>query len=282
MTARRGVAYMAITAVLWSIGGVFIKMIPWHPMVLAGLRGLVAALVMALCQVLSKNRIRFDRKTTVQALFVCGTAISFIIANKLTTAANAIVLQYTAPIFLLLYSGLIRRQRFRPGDYVVVAATVGGIALFFFDQLSGGGMIGNLIGVLSGMGFAGTMIVTAGATDERRVNGLMQGHFFTALVGLPFVFFFPPTLGALPVAALFILGIFQLGLPYVLFAKAAGVCSALTCTLLSALEPMLNPVWVFLYNGEAPGPTALLGGAIVVASVTLWCVYDARKRIEAK
>lgn len=273
---RKGIVQMAICAVLWSISGVFIKMIPWNALVLAGFRSLIGASVLALYLLLSHRRFILTKRSLRLALTIPLTSICFMFANKLTTAANAIVLQYTAPVFLLIYEWFFHQKRFRMMDYLAVFLTMLGVALFFFDQLEGGAVLGNILAIFAGAAFAGTMFCVATVDEDARLNGLMQGHTLTALIGVPFLFVFGAPVGLQSLGALAVLGIFQLGLAYVLYGLAATNSTPLALTLLAALEPILNPVWVALFVGEVPGPTALAGGVLVLVSVTLWCVWDVR------
>ena len=277
-TQRKSILQMTLCAVMWSIAGVFIKLIPWNAMVIAGVRSLICVGVFALYMIVTKRRFVFNMATLKLALTVPATCICFMLANKLTTAANAIVLQYTAPVFLITYEYLFHKQKFRGGDYLAVLLTMAGVTLFFFDQLSGGAIQGNLLAILAGAFFAGTMFTIGSGDDNARLSGLMLGHGFTALIGLPFLFVYGAPLTAGAVASVVILGVVQLGIPYILYGLAASGCSPLALTLLAALEPILNPVWVFLFVGEAPGRTALFGGLLVMVSVTLWCIWDARQK----
>lgn len=278
---RKSILQMTLCSVLWSISGVLIKLIPWNAMVLAGLRSLISAGVFAVYFVLSRRRFTVDRRMLRLALMIPAMSICFIFANKLTTAANAIVLQYTAPVFLLLYESLFRKKRFRAGDYWGVAFTMAGVGLFFLDQLKGGALLGNLLAILAGMFFAGTMFSVEDVGEDARLSGLALGHLMTAVVGVPFLFLYGAPMRFESAAAILVLGVFQLGIPYILYGLAASHCPPLTLTLLAALEPILNPVWVFLFIGEAPGRTALLGGVLVLVSVTLWCLWDARRKMTA-
>lgn len=275
---RKSIMQMTLCAIMWSIAGVFIKLIPWNALVIAGIRSLICTGIFAAYMLATRRRFVLSAATLRLALTVPATCICFMMANKLTTAANAIVLQYTAPVFLMGYSFLFRKQRFRAGDYIAVLLTMAGVALFFFDQLSGGALVGNLLAILAGAFFAGTMFTIAGVDEDARLSGLMQGHLLTALIGIPFVFVYGAPLSIGAVSSVLILGVFQLGIPYILYGLAASGCSPLALTLLAALEPILNPVWVFLFVGEAPGATALWGGVLVLISVTLWCIWDVRNK----
>ena len=225
---------------------------------------------------ISRQRLVINRGAIVSGILLCLTSLSFVSANKLTTAANAIVLQYTAPIFIMIFSALLFRQRFRRADYLVVAATVCGVLLCFLDHMTPGSVFGNVVAIAAGVFYAG-MYIAGGRTDSQtRMSGILLGQLLTAAAGLPAMLFFPVDFAPVPVLSAVILGIFQLGIPYVLYGIAAGGCPPLTICLVSVIEPLLNPVWVYIFDGEAPGSLALLGEAGVVVSVTLWCIWDAR------
>ena len=273
---NRSILLMALCASLWSIAGIFIKMIPWNPLVIAGWRSLLAAGVVAAYMAWKKIKPVIRRSSLLSGALLCLTFLAFVTANKLTTSANAIVLQFTAPIFILIISTRLFRQRFRRADYLVVTATVLGIALCFLDRMTPGSAVGNVIAVLAGF-FYGGMYVAGGRMDKpARMSGILLGQLFTAAVGLPAMMFFPPAFTGISVLNIAVLGIFQLGIPYLLYGVAAGGCPPLVACLVSVIEPLLNPIWVFLFDGEAPGLLAIIGEAGVVASVTLWCLWDAR------
>ena len=172
---------------------------------------------------------------------------------------------------------MFRHKRFRKGDYLAVLLTMAGVTLFFMDQLAGGALVGNILGICAGAFFAGTMFSVEGITENERLSGLAQGHLLTAVIGIPFMFLYPTPFHLTAVSSILILGIFQLGIPYILYGLAASHCTPLMLTLLAAIEPVLNPVWVYLFVGEAPGKTALFGGVLVILSITLWCIWDTRQ-----
>ena len=151
--------------------------------------------------------------------------------------------------------------------------TLGGISLFFFDSLDAGKLVGNLLGITAGA-FMGGMFVAVGNTKgEEKMSGILFGHVFCAAVGLPFAAFTENMWSLTGIGILALLGVVQLGIPYILYALASKRCSTVTCSVLAAIEPLLNPVWVFIFDGEAPGLWALIGGVVVVATITVWCVY---------
>ena len=268
------VLQMLACAALWSIAGIFIKLIPWNSFVIASLRSLIAGLVV-LCYMRMKGmRLVITRHTVVPGVFMAGLFFCFVGANKLTTAANAIALQYTAPLFLMLFSAVLLHERLRTADVAASFVTFAGVVLFFLDQLGPGKIAGNLVAILSGVFFALMYLSLGRMRDaDERMSYVFLGQAFTFLFGLPFLFLYPPELSVQSVGCLLVLGVLQLGIPYVLVAVSAEHCPPIAQSLLSALEPLLNPVWVLLFDGEKPGPMALIGGAVVIAAVTLWTVY---------
>lgn len=273
MTRNRAILEMLLCAALWSIAGIFIKLIPWNSIVIAGLRSLIAGLVMFVYMRARGIGFTADRRSLAGGAALCLTLTCFVAANKLTTAANSIVLQFTAPMFIVVFSALFLKKRFSRADVLAVVLTMAGISLFFFDQLTPGHLAGNCVAIFAGMAFACYYMSLEGASESQRMSAILIAHGLTFLVGLPFTFVYPPELSAAPVACILVLGVVQLGIPYVLLGRASGACPPLACSLLGAVEPLLNPVWVFIFDGEAPGLWALIGGVVVVAIITVWCVY---------
>lgn len=273
---------MALCAAMWSIAGIFIKLIPWNPFVIAGFRSLIASFVLLAYIKKTGMKLRLNRRTVSIALVTGTTFLLFVSSNKLTTAANAIALQYTAPVFLLGISAVFLHQRFRFGDVLAVVLTLCGIALFFFDKLEPGQLFGNLVAVTAGLTMSLMFLLTGNSDDETRMGGIYFAHLLTAAVGVPLAFFYETQITQAAVLSILALGIVQLGIPYVLYGLASRQCSPLTCSLISVVEPILNPVWVLIFDGEAPGIFALIGGAVVVLTVTLWCVWKDRTEKAAK
>ncbi len=271
---------MAICAGLWSIAGIFIKLIPWNALVIAGMRSFIAAFVVLVFMRVTGMQIKINRASVVSGLFIAGTFFAFVSSNKLTTAANAIVLQFTSPVFILIISALVFHQRFHRADLITVTVTLFGISLFFLDKLGAGSLLGNCLGILAGLFMAGMYVVTGRTDQDSRMSGILLGHVFTAVIGVPMIFFFPTPVSTTAVLSILALGVIQLGIPYILYGLAVKSCPPLACSLIGAIEPLLNPVWVFLFNGEVPGIYALFGGVIVISAVTGWCVW--RDRFLAK
>jgi len=264
---------MLICASLWSIAGIFIKLIPWSPFVISGARSAVAGIVVFVYIKIKGLPVIVNRKTLLSGLIMCLVYTCFVVANKLTTAANAIVLQFTAPVFILVFSALFFKQKFSRADLLAVIFTLAGISLFFLDQLTPGHLLGNIIGIGAGMFMAGMYITIGNADSTERMSCVFFGQLMTAVVAIPFIFITKPQVTMVPLLSILILGVLQLGVPYILFVKAVEHCPPLACSLLGAMEPLLNPVWVAIFDGETPGVFALFGGIVVVATVTLWCIF---------
>ena len=271
---NRAMLLMVITAAMWSLGGIFIKLISWSPFLIAGIRSGISGSIMAMYMAATHTRFKLNKYSVLAGVGLAFSATLFTIANKLTTAANAIVLQYTAPIFILLISALFFKQKMQKQDVLVVCITMGGMVLFFLDQLSPGNMLGNVFGILAGIFLAQmfVMVGRGGDDDATRMSGIMIAHVLTLLIGLPIGIPQTTEIAAIEIVYVIILGVFQLGIPYVLYGIASRDCPPLACSLIGMLEPLLNPVWVAIFIGEVPGPFALVGAVIIIATVSWWCV----------
>ena len=157
-----------------------------------------------------------------------------------------------------------------------------GIALFFFDQLQPGYILGNLVAIAAGMFMAGMFMAVGELEGEQRFSGILIGQCLTFLVGLPFILVTKPVFTTTATLSILTLGVFQLGISYILYVKSSRYCPPLACCLLGAVEPLLNPVWVLIFDGEKPGIFALIGGVIVVVSITLWCIFGKEQITESQ
>jgi len=252
-------------AVLWSTAGAAMKLCGLSGFQIAGGRSLVAGLFL----LIALPEVR-RRPTVRMALGVGGYAATvtlFTLANKLTTAANAIFIQDSAPLWVLILSPALLGERASRGELLAIPIYGLGLALFFLDELSPGQLAGNLLALGAGLAF-GLCIVGLRRAGEDATAAIVWGNLLAAALTLPLWPAGPP---ARPVdlALLAFLGVFQLGLAYLWFARGIARVPALEASLLVLLEPVLNPVWTFLLTGERPGPWAIGGGAIVLAA-TAW------------
>ncbi|MEW5785969.1 MAG: DMT family transporter [Bacillota bacterium] len=271
---NKAIFYVAISAALWSSSGLFIKLIDWSPLAIAGVRSAIAAVVMLL---IMNRRLRFNcsfPRIGGAVAYAC-TVILFVLATKLTTAANAILLQYTTPVFTALFGAWLLKEKVSRYDWGIIALVLGGMALFFLDKLTLGGVWGNGAAVLSGITFSFFILFMRMQKSGSPLETVILGNLITALVCLPFALQHPPAAPAW--SALVFLGVFQLGLPFLLFSTGIKHLAALDAVLIQVIEPLLNPIWVLLVIGEAPGPWAVVGGAVVLLSVTVRSVHANKK-----
>ena len=273
-----GILQMIGCAVLWSIAGIFLKLLPWHGLAACSLRSLIAGITIGVYMAIKHIPFSLNRGTLITGLLTGCIYICFVMANKMTTAANAIVLQFTAPVFIVLFSAVLYKKKIRREDLAVVLVVLAGIALFFFDQLGPSTAAGNCVAILAGMFMAGMFMGVERLQPEERFSAILIGQTFAFLVGLPAVILTKPVMNATTVSSILILGVFQLGLSYVLYVKASETCPALACCLLSAAEPLLNPIWVMIFDGEKPGFFALIGGIIVITAITAWTIWDGKQK----
>jgi len=268
-----GILEMLLCATMWSIAGLFIKLIDANGFVIAGFRGLFAALTTAAYIKLAKIPFVINKTVVENAVFMCVLFFCFVVSNKLTTAANAIVLQFTTPVWIMII-GLFMHQKFKLRDIIAALCTLVGVALCFIDEMDGGRMLGNIIAIAAGLMMAFMYIAMGVSNDTDRINGTLWGHILTALIGIPFIFFTENNIDAKGFLCVIILGVVQLGIPYILLNLSQKACPPLACCLLGAVEPLLNPVWVAIFNGEIPGTLAIIGGLVVIVTVTVWCMAD--------
>lgn len=266
---------MFLAAVLYSIGGLCIKLIPWGGMAINGARTAIALVVISLYLKAIRHKPRMNLWVLVGAVSVCGTNILFSVANKLTTAGNAIVLQFTSPIFVILFSVLFFAKRPQKLDLLACGLVLGGVVLFFIDGLSAGGMLGNVLALLSGISYAGVFLMND-MPDSDPISSVFWGDVISAVVGLPFLGYETEfSLNAL--AALLVLGVFQVALAYILMVEGLKTTPPVTASLVSGIEPVLNPILVAVFYHEMIGHVALVGAMIVVGSVVLYNVILAHQ-----
>lgn len=279
MTAsRRGTLFVCAAAVLYSIGGLCIKVIPWNGMSINGGRTAIALLVIGGYLIWTRHPLRLNRWVLLGALSVFGTNALFSVANKLTTAANAIVLQFTVPIFVMLFSALFFRKR--PGrlDLAACAVIFGGVLFFFVDSLSMGGGLGNLIALLSGVSYAGVFLMND-MPDGDAISSVFWGDVLSALAGLPFLLR-ETQFTRTALVSLVVLGVFQVGVAYVCLCIGLQTTPPVTASLVSGIEPVLNPILVALFYGERIGGFAMVGAAVVIVGVVGYNVLKGRQSWE--
>lgn len=269
----RSLGLLLVAALCWSVGGVLIKFVAWPPLAVAGGRGVIAALFLGV--MIRPLRFTWSPLQLGAAVAYAGCTISFVTANKLTTSANAILLQYTAPVYVALLSSWFLDERIRPADWIALALTLGGMTLFFADGLELKHALGNGVAIVSGLFFAAMTLLLRKQKDGSPVESIILGNLLAAVVGA-YSMIRAPGLPAEGWLALAVLGVVQLGISYLLYSRAVKHVSALELVLIPVLEPILNPIWTWLAFGETPGHWAIFGGALVLGAVTWRAITSVR------
>lgn len=262
--ARAGRLQIAAAALLWSTGGLAIKLVPLPALGVVFWRSAVA--VVFLVAVLRPSLARWRKASLVTVFFYASMILTFVSATKMTTAANAIFLQYTGPLYVLLFAPLLLKEPFRRVDAVAIAVALAGMSLFFVGRLEKGALAGNVVAVFSGLFFGGTVLFLRRDTTRDAVASMLAGNLVAGLLALPFASG-QLALDARGLAVILFLGIFQMGLAYLLFLRGLAVVPAAEASLIGMLEPMFNPLWAYLGLGETPSGWAALGGSIVLLAV---------------
>jgi drug/metabolite transporter, DME family len=263
---QKGIIAVLIAAVIWSSGGILIKLITLNPLQLSFIRAIFAALVFAI--IFRKKAFIFNGKTFINGIFYAGILILFVIATKLTTAANAIFLQYTAPIYVLVFEPLINKTEFKRINLITIFVCFSGMVLFFIGELSFSHIEGNLIALLSGVAFAAFLIGMRNNRHEYQFSTIFYGNVIIALICLPSIF----TLHMITMPDFLkvsFLGIVQIGIAYAVFTYGLKRVYAIEASLIGMIEPVLNPVWVLIWYGEVPSFYAIIGGIIIISAITI-------------
>ena len=266
----RAVLFVFLASVCFSTGGLFIKLIPWSALAINGARNLTGSAVIGIYLLMTRHRPVFSRQVLTGALAVIGVTTLFTAANKLTTAANAIVLQFTAPVFVILFMAVFYRQKPSRTDLAVCFLVLLGVVLFFVDGFRAGTLIGNALAILSGVCYAGVFLMNTGEKADA-ISSCFFGQLAAGLILTPLCFretdFTGPTL-----AAVLALGVIQVGGAYILFSAGIRNTPPVTASLITGLEPILNPLLVAAFYGERVSTLSIIGSVIVVCSILAYNV----------
>ena len=252
---------LIIAALMWSLGGLFIKLVNLNPMAITGIRSLGAAFVLLIY--IKKPKLYWNRYFFSGVLAYSMMVILYVISIRLTTAANAIFLEFTAPIYVVAFSYFLLNERINRFDIFAMVIIFLGMGLFFMDELSFYGFWGNILALLAGVCLA---LVTVLIRKEREsaFEIVFFGNILTAIICSPFIIQGFSSTTQVDWFIIFGLGIVQLGIPYLLYTTALKYVSALDAILVGMLEPVFNPIWVYIFVGEAMGEWAFIGAALVI------------------
>lgn len=271
---RKGTLYVFLAALLYSIGGLCIKVIPWNGMSINGGRTAIALVVIGSYLAATKHPLRFNRWIALGAVSVFLTNALFSVANKMTTAANVIVLQFTAPIFVMLFSALFFKRKPSGLDIAACIVVFGGILFFFVDSLEMGGGLGNVLALLSGVGYAGVFLMND-MPDSDAISSVFWGGVLSSLTGLPFLLR-ETNFSAMTLTSLVILGAFQVGVAYICLCEGMKTTPPVMASLISGIEPVMNPILVALFYKETIGSFALIGAAVVILGVVAYNILKVK------
>jgi drug/metabolite transporter (DMT)-like permease len=284
------VLLVLIAVLLWSTGGLFIKLTTLNAVHVNFGRAFFAAIIVGIF-IAIRRQLNFDWFIIFVSIFYAATLTSFVYANKNTTAANAIFLQYTAPIYILIFAPLILKEKFRITDLITVIVCLAGMSLFFLEAPNARNVLatnifaGNIAGLISGV-CLGLYFVLLRHPNSLKFNpalSVFYGNIIIIIFMLPFILIEPQTPTTNDILAISYLGIFQIGIAYILFTYglAKGVRS-LDASIIGFVEPLLNPVWVFLFIKETPSKWAIIGGVIIIGAVIFHTFLQNNKRLRKK
>ena len=270
-----GPLMMLIASILFATGGILCKLIPWSPLAINGVRNLLGGLLIGAYLLATHHKLKFNLKILFGAICMCGVTTLFIVANKLTTAANAIVLQYTAPIWIILLSALILKKKPQAREIITILVVLVGIVLFFIDGIGAGNTWGNIAAVAAGVFYAGLFLLNS-LPGADALSALFIGQLGTGIILSPLVIK-ETDFSVVTIIAVAALGIFQVGLAYIFFNLATSHTSPVTASIINGVEPILSSVLVAVFWGEMLTPLSLIGAIIVVAAILIYNILTSKK-----
>ncbi len=262
----KGIFAVFLTALLWSSGGLFIKLISLSPMQISFFRCLIAATVFIL--IFRKRVLRLNPLALLNSINYAIVLILFVYATKTTTAANAIFLQSTAPIYVLIFEPILTKTKYEKINIITIAVCFFGMILFFVGELSPGDINGNIAALLAGLAFAAFFLGMKKNEGKFGEASIFYGNILVSLFCIPFILELQ-TLNTNDLAMVSFLGVFQIAVPYALFSYGIQRIKAVEASIISMFEPVLNPIWVFLGYGEIPKLNAIIGGIIIITAITV-------------
>ena len=272
------ILFVLAAAIIWSTGGLFIKWTSLPGLELSFGRSLLAVITVAIFT--RREGFGLNGITAIAAVLYAALLVLFVLATKATTAANAIFLQYTAPIYVLILEPIFYKEKFRRRDLITVIVCIAGMSLFFIGKLRPQDVEGNLLALASGVCFACYFLLLrhSKARAVNRASSVIYGNLLVVLVAAPAGLSAISHLNVNDALAVAYLGIVQIGVAYTLFTKGMSLgIRSLDAGIVGYIEPVLNPLWVFLFLGERPSTWALIGGAIIVTAVVSHTILKTRE-----
>jgi drug/metabolite transporter (DMT)-like permease len=272
MDRKKAIILLLTAAALWSTSGLFIKLIDWKPLSILGGRTFVVFFVFLIY--MRRLNLRLSPMKVAGAFSYVSVQLFFIIATKLTAAANAVFLHYTGPLYVLLFGYWFLGERPSRADWISMPLIFIGLLLFLGDGFRSGGIEGNIFGVLSGMSLAAMLLCLRREKSHDPEDFILLGCLIGIVIGFPSMI--KETFTIQSVGIILFMGIIQMGIAYIFFTMAIKQLDALETSLIIFVEPIFNPVWVFLVIGEIPGSLALVGGVLVIGTAVARAIISAR------
>lgn len=280
MSSRKGLLFVFIAAVLFSIGGLCVKLVPWNAMSINSFRSIISVILLVIFAKVTGRKFKLTSGVIIGAVSMCGVTTLYAVANKLTTAANTILLQFTAPVFVILVMWLVFKERPKRLDVLTCIAVFGGVACFFLDSLGSGSILGDALALLSGVCYAGVFMMNKFPGADP-LWATILGQAMGAAIGFPWLVRETVFAGT-ALAAAVALGVFQLGVAYMFFTTGIRYAPPVSACLVAGIEPVLNPVLVAVVLGEMISSLSLLGGAIVFVSIMGYNVLTTKQEKQAE
>ena len=267
-----GTAAVLAASLCFSTGGLLMKIIPWNPLAINGVRNVIAAVVIGLYILATHHKLKFNFTVLVGAVSMAGVTTLFSIANKLTTAGNTIILQYTAPIWIVILMFLIFGKKPDRTALISIFIVLAGILCFFFEALSTGRWLGDLCALMSGIFYAGVFMLNSFEKGDA-LSSVFFGQIACGVFLSPLVVY-ETDFSAPVLISVFLLGAVQVGLAYIFFTFGTKYTDPVTASIINALEPILNPILVAVFYGEMLGRISIVGAVIVLCGILY---YNLRK-----
>ncbi len=262
---RLALVMMLGASICFSTGGLFMKLIPWNPLAINGARNLIACVVIGIYLILIRHKLVINPTVLIGALCMAGVTTGYAVANKLTTAGNTIILQYTAPIWIMIMVYFFFGKKPSTAGAISILIVLAGILCFFFEGMSTGRWLGDAIALLSGVFYAGVFMLNSFEKGDA-LSSVFLGQLLCGIVLSPLILketdFSAPVLWSV-----FFLGAVQVGLAYIFFTYGTKYIDPLTASIINAIEPILNPLLVAIFYGETLGPLSFIGAAIVLFGI---------------
>ncbi|MBV6478808.1 MAG: hypothetical protein HGGPFJEG_01565 [Ignavibacteria bacterium] len=271
---KKGLIFISFSALMWSSGGLFIKVLTLDAFQISFYRSLIAAITILIISKFRKTGLKFefDFISIACSIFYSLILIFFVVATKLTTAANAIFLEFTAPIYLLLLEPIFLKTKFEKNNLIALIICFAGMSLFFFGKLDLTDIKGNLFAIGSGISFALFSLFLKWKKQihksESTIIYIVTGNLLVCIFCLPFIYD-KLFVNSMQMSILLFMGIFQIGISYIIFNEGIKYISATESMIIAMLEAVLNPIWVFLGVGEVPTAYSMAGSVIIIIAI-IW------------